>query len=66
MHAIGGAALVLIIGICRTRLPWFQLHSIGFLAAGSWAMYLLWFSLLIGWVCKVCVMRFGVQAYRRA
>ena len=65
-NVIGGALFVLMISLCRVRFPWFQLHPAGFLAAGTWAMYTLWFSLMIGWFLKSCVLRFGgMYLYRR-
>ncbi len=61
----GGALFVLALFVCRTYLPWFGLHPAGFLVAGSWAMYMLWFSLLLGWLVKVPIMRYGgIRTYR--
>jgi len=66
LNIVAGALLVLVMSYCRTQFPWFQLHPAGFLAAGTWAMYTLWFSLLLGWIGKSCILRFGgMHLYRK-
>lgn len=52
--------------IARARLLWFPLHPLGFLMSLSYPISRLWFSILLGWSCKVLIMRFGgVTSYRR-
>ncbi|MES2461366.1 MAG: DUF6785 family protein [Armatimonadota bacterium] len=52
--------------VLRTRLPWWPLHPIGFAISSSWAMNLVWVPLLIAWVVKALVMRYGgVRLYRQ-
>lgn len=66
LHMAGGAALVLVLFLCRTWIPSFPIHPAGFVVASSWAMYMLWFSLLIGWMLKVPVLRYGgIGLYRK-
>jgi hypothetical protein len=55
----GGALLVVAMMWLRVRVSWWPVHPVGFLVAGSWAMYTLWFSFLIGWLCKILTMRYG-------
>jgi len=65
LHMAGGAGIVLLMFVARTRLLWFNLHPAGLLVASSWAMYMLWFSLLLGWIIKVPIMHYGgIKAYR--
>lgn len=52
--------------VARARLPWFPLHPIGFLLSLTWAMEQIWFSVFIGWGCKVLITRFGgAESYRK-
>jgi hypothetical protein len=55
----GGAIFTIFLLAMRIRYLWFPLHPIGFAFAGSYAMYTVWFSFLIGWFCKVLVNRYG-------
>ena len=65
LHMAAGAGVVLLAFVARTRLLWFNIHPAGMLVASSWAMYMLWFSLMIGWMIKAPLMRYGgVRAYR--
>lgn len=65
LHIAGGALFVALLFAARAYVPAFGLHPAGFLVASSWAMYMLWFSLLIGWAIKVPIMRYGgLRLYR--
>ncbi|MCC6443608.1 MAG: hypothetical protein IT210_09170 [Armatimonadetes bacterium] len=55
----GGALLTVFLLAMRARHLWFPLHPIGFAFAGSYAMYTVWFSFLLGWFCKLLVTRYG-------
>ncbi len=60
-----GAAAVLLLFACRVRLPGFPFHPIGFAISSSWAIHLVWMPLLIAWVLKSLVTRFGgLRGYR--
>jgi hypothetical protein len=37
----------------------FGLHPIGFLGASAYAVYVLWFSIFVGWLLKVIAQRYG-------
>lgn len=51
----------------RTRVLWFSFHPAGYAISSWWAINLLWFPLLLAWLAKHCVLRYGgLQAYRRA
>ncbi len=43
----------------RSRFLWFPLHPLGFLMSITYPMNTLWFSIFLGWLCKVIITRFG-------
>jgi hypothetical protein len=50
----------------RTRFAGFPLHPIGYVMCLSYPMYMFWFSIFLGWLCKGLVMRFGgIDTYRK-
>jgi hypothetical protein len=55
----GGAGFTWLLIALRMRFLWFPLHPIGFAFAGSYAMYTVWFSFLLGWLFKLLVTRYG-------
>lgn len=59
MWIAGGALFTTALFVLRARCLWFPLHPIGFAFAGSYAMYTVWFSFLIGWLAKLLVTRYG-------
>jgi hypothetical protein len=64
---VAGAVLTVVLMMARSRLPWFPLHPIGFLLSLTWAMEQIWFSIFVGWLCKVLITRFGGhESYRKA
>ena len=66
LHVLGGFAGVLGLLAARAYLGW-GVHPIGFLAASSSAGHFLWVSLLLGWLAKALVMRYGgMRGYRSA
>ena len=67
LEMAAGAAFVLLLFVCRAYLPAFGLHPAGFLVAASYAMFYLWFSLLLGWAAKSLIVRYGgMRGYRLA
>lgn len=49
------------------QLIWWPLHPIGFLMVGTFPGNVLWFSVFVGWICKVLIVRFGgASMYARA
>ncbi len=52
--------------LARSRFAWFPLHPIGFLVSQSYPISQIWFSVFVGWSCKVLVTRFGgADTYRK-
>lgn len=68
MAAVGaGALFTLLLHMLRMRFAWWPLHPLGLAVSGSWSMNTIWLPMLIAWVCKVCVLRYGgLRSYRTA
>ena len=66
--AIGvGFAVTMLLNAARMRLPWFMLHPVGYAISSSWSMHRLWVSLLIAWLIKSLILRYGgLKMYRTA
>lgn len=65
-HVGVGAALASFMLAMRSRFLWWPLHPFGLVMCGTWAMSMFWFSIMLGWLAKTCVMNFGGAAvYRR-
>ena len=57
---------VLALSALRRRFPWWPLHPVAFLVAGTWTMEQFSHSFLLGWAIKGAVTRLGGgRAYRR-
>ncbi|TVR39749.1 MAG: hypothetical protein EA402_14345 [Planctomycetota bacterium] len=52
---------ILVFGVVALRRFWYgcPLHPIGLVVATSWPIFLVWGSLMIGWIAKVLVLRYG-------
>jgi hypothetical protein len=62
-----GALFVLSLVILRGHFAGFSLHPAGFLIASTYPMYEMWFSLLIGYMIKAPILRYGgIKLYRTA
>ncbi len=54
-----GATITAMLAGAHLRWPAFPLHPIGFLMVYSWGVRVTWFSIFVGWLAKVLVVRFG-------
>ncbi len=62
-----GAGFTALLSLLRLRFMNWPLHPIGFLMAYSFPMQVLWFSIFVGWLAKVLLLRFGGgEVFRRA
>ncbi len=53
--------------LMRMRLFWWPLHPIGYAISYWWAMNLLWFPILLSFIAKTLILRYGgLSMYRRA
>jgi len=57
-----GAVVMLALVIGYHRFYWWPIHPIGYLTAYSSAMWTLWFSFFLGWLCNALCMRYGGTA----
>jgi hypothetical protein len=66
MAIVAGFLFSLFLLLMRTRFAWWPFHPVGYAVSGSWSMGLLWGPLLIAWVIKILVLRWGgLRLYRR-
>ena len=60
-----GLIVVAFLGTMRTRFVWWPLHPIGYAVANTGALDWIWFPILIGWLCKAVILRYGgIKFYR--
>jgi len=59
IFTIAGAVVMTVLVLCYHRFYWWPIHPIGYLTAYSSAMWILWFSFFIGWLCNALCMRYG-------
>jgi hypothetical protein len=66
IFTIVGAIVMLFLVIGYHRFFWWPIHPIGYLTAYSSAMWILWFSFFVGWICNALCMRYGgVLLYKK-
>jgi hypothetical protein len=64
---LGGLAFSIFLTAMRGQFLWWPFHPVGLAVSSSWAMGLMWFSLLIAWVAKYAILRWmGLDGYRKA
>jgi hypothetical protein len=54
-----GALLTWGMMVARSRFLWFPLHPIGLLMFLPWALQTMWVSIMLGWLLKSLIQRFG-------
>jgi hypothetical protein len=54
-----GVGLTAAVMFMRARFYWWPIHPIGLLANGGWFADRIWLPFLLGWMVKVCLMKFG-------
>jgi hypothetical protein len=61
-----GAVLTYGMMVARARLMWFPIHPMGYIVALTYPIMTLWFSVFVGWLCKVLITRYGgSETYRK-
>lgn len=66
-HFAFGAGVSTVLSIARLKSASFPFHPVGFLLCASWPVGQIWFSMLVGWLLKVLIVRFGgTELYRKA
>jgi len=61
-----GFVLTGLIMFMRARFHWWPIHPIGLLACNSYAAQRIWLPFLLGWLTKVCIMKFSTGQRLRA
>jgi hypothetical protein len=59
IFAAAGAAVMAVLAVGYHRFFWWPVHPLGYLTAYSSAMWTLWFSFFVGWLCNALCMRYG-------
>ncbi len=54
-----GAVFMVLLTFMRAQFFWWPFHPIGYAMGCSWPMIQLWFSILIGWLLKSIILRYG-------
>ncbi|MGQ9454874.1 MAG: DUF6785 family protein [Armatimonadota bacterium] len=64
---LGGFLFCMLLSYIRLTFINFPFHPIGFAVTASWAINIVWVPLLIAWLVKVSILRFGgLRQYRAA
>jgi hypothetical protein len=58
-HWTFGFVFTAFLAFMRLRFAWWPLHPVGYVMINSFGSDVLWFSILIGWICKALIVRFG-------
>jgi hypothetical protein len=62
-----GGVVAVGLGLLRLRFPWWPFHPMGYLVSNVWGMSWFYMPLIIGWLSKVLVLRYGgLRLYRQA
>ena len=65
--AIGGFAFTAFLTLAYRRFFWWPFHPMGYPLAVSWNMEWFWFPILISWLAKTIILKYGgVKVYNRA
>ncbi len=63
----GGAGIMALLMFCQYRFTWWMLHPLGFAIGPTQPVKDLWFSIFLGWLLKVLLLRLGgLSLIRRA
>ena len=67
LEGVGAGMLITgLLMLGRARLNWWPFHPVGYVLAGTFTMPWLWCPTLIGWLAKVCIIRYGgMKTHRR-
>lgn len=61
-----GLVTTMVIAALRTHFTGFPLHPLGFATSATWGVVILWFSMLIAWLIKAPLLRYGgMSMFRR-
>ncbi len=58
-HLGFGALLAGMLGVLNLRFAAWPLHPVGYLLCTTWGIGQIWFSIFLGWLCKMLIVRYG-------
>jgi hypothetical protein len=58
-HIAGGFVFTGLLSFLRLRYAWWPLHPLGYLLVLTYGIAHLWFSIMLGWLARTLVLRFG-------
>jgi hypothetical protein len=58
-HLGFGFVFTSLLAFLRLRYPWWPLHPVGFLMVPTFGAAHLWFSIMLGWLARALILRFG-------
>src|SRR5690606_15286626 len=62
-----GVLFTVLLNWGKTTYPWWPLYPVGYALQGGWMMRHIWFGLLVVWLVKTGLLRYGGgNIYRRA
>ncbi|MDR3708621.1 MAG: hypothetical protein P4L33_09980 [Capsulimonadaceae bacterium] len=65
--ALTGLIVVTLLSVMRTQFVWWPLHPIGYAIGNTDTMTWIWFAVMLGWLAKSLILRFGgAGSYRNA
>jgi hypothetical protein len=63
----GGFAITMLLAAARTSFVGWPLHPVAYAISASWSIHLVWMPMIIAWVAKFSIMRYGgLRLYRQA
>ncbi len=62
-----GLIFTLTLMALRMRFDWWPFHPVGYAVSSSWSLHIIWCPLLIAWVIKLFLLRYGgLRLYRQS
>jgi len=58
-HIAAGFVITSVLAFVRLRFPWWPLHPVGYLMIMTFPAAHLWFSIMLGWLARTLILRFG-------
>ncbi|HEY7089564.1 MAG TPA: DUF6785 family protein [Tepidisphaeraceae bacterium] len=58
-HITAGFIVTSFLAFMRLRFPWWPLHPVGYLMMMTYPQAHLWFSIMLGWLARTIILRFG-------
>jgi hypothetical protein len=66
VYFASGVLVTIVLSVLRQQYWWWPLYPIGFALSGSWSMIVFWCPILVAWLLKSFIIRYGgMQIYSR-